>query len=109
VLFKAGRAYPIDFEDSGFGFWMWDIAVALCQWAWGSEWERMRDAFHEGYSRIRILPGDQWSKLDLFVAIQFATMLLWFTEFLINDPKRAVEHGPLRNFNGDKLLEYISR
>jgi len=109
VLFKAGRALPIDFEDSGFGFWMWDIAVALCQWAWGSEWERMRDALHEGYSQIRILSEYQWSKLDLFVAIQFATMLLWFSEFLISDPKRAGEYEPLRNFNGDKLLDYMSQ
>jgi len=35
ILYKAGKAYPIDFEDCGFGYWMWDNAVALCQWAWG--------------------------------------------------------------------------
>ena len=109
VLFKAGRAYPIDFEDCGFGFWMWDIAVALCHWAWGSDWERMRDAFHAGYTQNRSLSEYQWSKLDLFVAAQFATMLLWFSEFLINDPKRAGEYEPLRNANGDKLLDYMTR
>jgi hypothetical protein len=26
VLFKAGEVYPIDFEDCGFGHWLWDIA-----------------------------------------------------------------------------------
>ncbi len=35
VLFKAGRALPIDFEDCGYGYWMWDISIALCSWAWG--------------------------------------------------------------------------
>lgn len=30
VLFKGGKAYPIDFEDCGYGYWMWDIVVALC-------------------------------------------------------------------------------
>ena len=34
VLFKSGKAYPIDFEDCGYGYWMWDIAIALCEWAW---------------------------------------------------------------------------
>jgi Ser/Thr protein kinase RdoA (MazF antagonist) len=32
VLFRAGEAFPIDFEDCGYGYWMWDIAVALCLW-----------------------------------------------------------------------------
>ena len=57
VLFKAGRAYPIDFEDCGYGYWMWDIAVALCTWAWTPDWERIRDAFYNGYTQFRSLPG----------------------------------------------------
>ena len=63
VLFKAGKAYPIDFEDCGYGYWIWDIAVALCQWAWNKDWERMRDAFREGYAQVRTLPEAQWSQL----------------------------------------------
>ena len=86
VLFKAGQAYPIDFEDCGYGYWIWDIAVALCRWAWGAEWERMRDAFRDGYSRIRTLPEAQWAQLDLFVATQFATMVLWASAFIKHDP-----------------------
>jgi Ser/Thr protein kinase RdoA (MazF antagonist) len=109
VLYKAGRAYPIDFEDCGYGYWMWDIAVALCQWAWGDEWERMRDAFHEGYSRIRVLPEAQWAQLDLFVATQFATMVLWASAFLKHDPVRVGEYEPWRNDNGQKLLRYSQR
>ena len=29
VLFKRDEVRPIDFEDCGFGYWMWDIGVAL--------------------------------------------------------------------------------
>jgi len=94
VLFKDGKAFPIDFEDCGYGYWMWDIAVALCEWAWGKEWERMRDAFREGYAQIRTLPETQWAQLDLFVATQFATMVLWSSAFLKNDPKRVAEYEP---------------
>ncbi len=109
VLFKAGKAYPIDFEDCGYGYWMWDIAVALCTWAWGSEWERMRDAFWAGYTQIRTLPEKQSAKLDLFVAIQFATMVLWSSALFMNDPKREAEYVPWREDNGDKLLGYFKR
>jgi Ser/Thr protein kinase RdoA (MazF antagonist) len=108
VLYKAGKAYPIDFEDCGYGYWMWDIAVALCQWAWGDDWERMRDAFWEGYTQIHYLPEEQWSQLDLFEAIQFATMVLWASAFLKDDPKRETEYVPWRENNGNKLLDYFN-
>jgi len=107
VLFKDGKAYPIDFEDCGYGYWMWDIAVALCRWALGEDWERMRDAFHEGYAQVRTLPEAQWAQLDLFVATQFATMVLWSSAFLKHDPMRVAEYEPWRNDNGNKLLSYF--
>ncbi|HEX9090479.1 MAG TPA: phosphotransferase, partial [Anaerolineales bacterium] len=83
VLFKAGKALPIDFEDCGYGYWLWDIAIALNEWAWGGEWEQMRDAFREGYAQYHSLPEAQWALLDLFVAIQFATMVLWSSALLM--------------------------
>jgi Ser/Thr protein kinase RdoA (MazF antagonist) len=109
VLFKAGNAYPIDFEDCGYGFWMWDIAIALCKWAWDEDWERMRDAFREGYTQVRTLPEAQWVQLDLFVATQFATMVLWASAFLKHDPLRKAEFGPWQDDNGNKLLRYFDR
>ena len=81
--------YPIHFEDCGYGYWIWDIAVALCRWAWDADWERMRDAFRDGYNRIRALPEVQWAQIDLFVATQFATMVLWASAFLRHDPARV--------------------
>lgn len=107
ILFKAGQAYPIDFEDCGFGNWIWDIAVALCTWAWGDHWERFRDAFYHGYSAIRTLPSEQWNQLDLFVATQYATMLLWSSAFLHQDPQRSDEYIPWRDDSGNRLLRYF--
>lgn len=109
VLFRAGKAYPIDFEDCGYGYWIWDIAVALCPWAWNKDWERMRDAFREGYTQVRALPQAQWSQLDLFAATQFATMVLWASAFLKHDPLRVAEYEPWRDNNGNKLLGYFKR
>jgi len=109
VLFKAGKAYPIDFEDCGYGYWMWDIAIALNHWAWGSEWERMRDAFRSGYDQYRTLPDIQWAQLDLFVAAQFATMVLWSSAFLKHDPIRVSEYQPWRDNNIVRLLNYFER
>ncbi len=109
ILFKDGKALPIDFEDCGYGYWMMDIAVALCEWAWGSAWERTRDAFRRGYAQVRTLPEQQWSQLDLFVAAQFATLVLWSSAMLMNDPMRAAEYIPWREKVGNQLLGYFTR
>ena len=109
VLYHNGAACPIDFEDGGYGYFMWDIAVALCTWAWQEGWERMRDAFRQGYSQYRAVPDEQWQYLDLFIATQFATMVLWASEFLQHDPARSAEYIPWRDRNGQKLLEYLDR
>ena len=106
LLFSAGKAYPIDFEDCGYGWWLWDTAVALCTWAWKPGWERMRDAFYEGYQKVRTLPVEQWEMLDLFIATQYATMLIWASAFLKDDPMRADEHGAWRDESGEGLLKY---
>jgi len=109
VLFKGDEAYPIDFEDCGFGYWLWDIAVGLCLWPWTEEWYWMRDAFLEGYARVRTLPESQLRHLDLFMATQYATMVLWASMFIKNDPARRAGHEEWRNRDGAKLLRYLER
>jgi Ser/Thr protein kinase RdoA (MazF antagonist) len=109
VLFNGDEAYPIDFEDCGFGYWLWDIAIALCLWPWTEEWYWMRDAFLEGYAQVRTLPESQLRHLDLFMATQYATMVLWASLFIRNDPARRAEHEEWRNRDGVKLLRYLER
>jgi Ser/Thr protein kinase RdoA (MazF antagonist) len=109
VLFKGEEVYPIDFEDCGFGYWMWDIAVALCLWPWTEDWTWKRDAFLEGYATVRTLPGSQLRHLDLFMAAQYATMVLWASAFIKHDPAMQAEYEEWRNRDGNKLLRYFDR
>ena len=109
VLFKGDNVYPFDFEDCGFGYWMWDIGVALGQWRWTEEWFWIRDAFLDGYAQIRSLPESQLAHLDLFMAAQYATMVLWSTVFIGNDPAMRVEYEEWRTKEGNKLLCYFER
>jgi Ser/Thr protein kinase RdoA (MazF antagonist) len=109
VLFRDGQAFPIDFEDCGYGYWMWDIAVALCTWPWTEDWYWKRDAFLEGYATEHTLPESQLKQLDLFMAIQYATMVLWATALIKNDPARQAEHTEWQSQNGNNLLRYFER
>jgi Ser/Thr protein kinase RdoA (MazF antagonist) len=107
VLFRAGQAYPIDFEDCGFGYWIWDLAIALCLWPSMGDGRWRRDAFLDGYTRVRPLPEAQLQHLDLFVAAQYATMVLWATAFIRNDPARRPEHEAWRDEYAAKLLQIV--
>ena len=109
VLFKGKEVYPFDYEDCGFGYWMWDIGVALCLWPWTEEWYWIRDAFLEGYAQVRTCPESQLAHLDLFMATQYATMVLWASAFIKNDPTMLDEYEEWRNKDGNKLLRYFER
>jgi len=104
VLFKAGEPRVIDFEDCGFGYWMFDIGVAMSEWWWTEERKRFREVFLEGYSQVRVLPESQLAHLELFVAAQHAVTVLWSTAFIKNDPARRVEHEKWRKKEGRNLL-----
>jgi Ser/Thr protein kinase RdoA (MazF antagonist) len=107
LLFKGGEAIPIDFEDCGFGYWLWDIAVALNLHPWTEEWYWKRDAFLDGYTQVHTLPEEQLRYLDLFIAADNATGVLWATSFIRNEPLRQSEHEDWRNEAGTKLLRYL--
>jgi Ser/Thr protein kinase RdoA (MazF antagonist) len=109
MLFKGQQVFPIDFEDCGYGYWIWDIAIALCSWPWTEEWYWMREAFLDGYYQIRTLPETQLQYLDLFMAAQYATMVLWSTMFIKNDPAMRAEYEAWREREGNKLLLYAEQ
>ena len=107
VLFKAGEILPIDFEDCGYGYWIWDLVVPLSVSPWTAEWGQMRDALLDGYLKIRTLPAVQLKHLDLFTATHCATMVLWASIFIKNDPTMQLEHEKWRDREGSKLLRYF--
>jgi Ser/Thr protein kinase RdoA (MazF antagonist) len=107
VLFKAGEPRPIDFEDCGFSYWMCDIGTFLSQWPWTEDFPRIQDAFLDGYAQVRTLPDEQLKHLDLFMAGQYAQLLIWASAFIRHDPARRTQHEAWRNREGNNLLRYF--
>lgn len=79
VLFWRGEARAIDFDDSGFGYWIYDLAVALEHCWEDADYHRFRDALLGGYAEIRSLPEEQLGYLDLFTAAFCVYWSLWAT------------------------------
>lgn len=78
ALFAGDDVRLIDFDDCGFGYRLYDIAVALWELRQRPDYESFRAALITGYTRHRALPGDQLDHLDLFIAVREVAFGLWF-------------------------------
>lgn len=77
VLFHKGKASIIDFDSSGFGYYVYDLALALEHCWEEDEYPRYRDALLEGYNEYRPLTDEQTQSMDLFLAAFYVYMGLW--------------------------------
>lgn len=77
VLFTADEVSPIDFDDCGFGYYLYDLAVILA-----GPWERpgfqqRRDALFEGYRESCKLPDEHLSLIPTFMAMRASSLGQW--------------------------------
>jgi Ser/Thr protein kinase RdoA (MazF antagonist) len=79
-LFHRGVARAIDFDDSGWGFYLYDVAVPLSELEGRGQYARMRAAFLEAYFRIRPLPERYEAHLAAFAILRRMQMVTWVLE-----------------------------
>ena len=79
LLFWRGEPRAIDFDDSGFGYWVFDLAVALDFCRESPSYPSYRDALLSGYAEFRSLPQRQAKKIELFLAGSEVYWNLWAT------------------------------
>ena len=69
VLFWNGDVRIIDFDDSGFGYYIYDLSIVLEDSQDHQIQPQFREALLNGYTRIRPLSEDQIRNVDLFLAV----------------------------------------
>jgi Ser/Thr protein kinase RdoA (MazF antagonist) len=79
ALFWRGEVRAIDFDDCGFGYWLYDIAVALWELRHRNDYGDFRSALIDGYTQHRPLPPGALAHLDDFIATREVAFGLWFT------------------------------
>lgn len=77
LLFHKGEARAIDFDDCRYGYWLFDLAIALEHVQEDPDLPRYRDALLEGYADSRFLPDVQVRQLPLFLAAVNALFIVW--------------------------------
>lgn len=77
VLFAGGEARAIDFDDCGFGYWLYDMAATLRRWRWTADWSVYHHAFLRGYTEIQPWPTALCHALDTLMAARSVSVALW--------------------------------
>src|SRR5204863_9062608 len=69
-MFHAGSVRLIDFDDCGWGFYLYDVAVPLSEITLRPRYREMRAALLDGYSLTRSLPDSADEHLDSFIVLR---------------------------------------
>lgn len=91
VLIGPERAAVIDFDDAGFGWHLYDIAVALVAYQDHPGFATLRDACVAGYRSVRALPDAELVLLPMFLLIRDLAQMGWFHERPELDPAARVQ------------------
>jgi Ser/Thr protein kinase RdoA (MazF antagonist) len=79
-LFHRGEARAIDFDDCGWGFHLYDLAVTLWELEGRPRYGELRDALLDAYAQFRRLPEDHAIHLRALFILRRMQMLLWVLE-----------------------------
>lgn len=79
-LFQRGTPCAIDFDDCGWGHYLYDLSVTLSELTHLPTYPRLRAALLRGYRTIRPLPTQHEAYLDTFFALRRIQLLIWVIE-----------------------------
>lgn len=78
VLIDGARAAVIDFDDAGFGWHQYDLAVALVAYQRHADFAAFRDACIAGYRSVRAIAESDLALLPMFLLIRDMAQLGWY-------------------------------
>jgi len=79
-LFHDGAVRAIDFDDCGWGFHLYDLAVTLWELEERPRYCELRDALLDAYAERRALPHDHTTHLQALFVLRRMQMLTWALE-----------------------------
>ena len=96
-LVQNGEVAAIDFDDCGWSWFIYDIAVCLSYHQSQDDHKTLVNLFFEGYRSVRPITKFEEESLDLLIQVRYIQILLWIQGR--SDNPRFVERLP-------KYVEY---
>lgn len=100
VLVYRGRPFVIDFDDAGYGWHQYDMAVALISLAERPDFPAHCDALVAGYRTVRSFADDDLALLPMFLTIRELVQIGWLhsrvpVELVLSSGTRLSRHQVL--------------
>lgn len=77
LLFQRDGVGAIDFDDCGWGCFLYDLAVTLSELRGRPAYAELRQALRRGYRQVRNLPAAHEYYLDTFIAGRLLGLAIW--------------------------------
>ena len=90
-LVDGSRLTAIDFDDAGFGWHQYDIAVVLTYWQNKPNEAAVEHAFLAGYRAARPVPDEALALIPMFRLIRWMASIGWFHERPELEPSAVFE------------------
>ena len=106
VINDGGRLQAIDFDDSGFGWYLFELATILCANLDKPDYPSIREQVIAGYGSVRVLSDAEIDRLPLFLFLRASTYLGWVQTR--SETQTAREMGPMHISRCCRLaMEYL--
>lgn len=105
-LFHRGQACAIDFDDCGWGHYLFDLTVTLWEVENHPQYGALREAYLAGYRSVRPLPGGHEQYLETFIALRRMQILMWVLESR-EHPAFRKDWDAWAQYDLNKLEEYL--
>lgn len=89
VINNNGVNQIIDFDDSGYGFYMYDMGCALVTYS--RNLTKLEGAWVRGYEKVRKLSDEDKKFIPMFVLLRRITRLAWLATHSDSDTAKTVD------------------
>jgi len=80
LVVDGERLHIIDFDDAGFGWHMYELAVGVFDFQGHPRFSEIVDAVFEGYREVRPLPAESSALLPLFLLVRTLALIGWLAD-----------------------------
>jgi Ser/Thr protein kinase RdoA (MazF antagonist) len=79
VVVQGSRLHIIDFDDSGFGWHAYDLAVALDHLRDSPQYTQLKSSLLDGYTDVRQIATQEIDMVELFLAVRSLASIGWIS------------------------------
>ncbi len=107
-LFSKGEVHAIDFDGSGWGYYLFDIGVAFSTLLARPNYAALRQAFLRGYRQVRPFSSSHEALIDTFIAARLMCHVLWLAAHL-DEPSYGMRAVRRIQYEIGELKAFLSR